>query len=128
MSLGILFLTAFLKFNALLDQHKDWGSTKSHFREAYDNLIIMGPVTYVPGTITNIQELEDNNDSLGTLTDTMSSMQMANNANVQHIRSNVGALRQELAIMRIMLKANSAQLPVQAAPPQYAASPAPPFA
>ena len=59
----------------------------------------MGPGICVPGTITNIQELEDNNSSLGTHTDEIHSVQMANNANVQQVMHNVGVLRQELVML-----------------------------
>ena len=89
----------------------------------------------VPGTIANIQELEDDDDSLGTITDVMSTMQMANNANAQQVRGDVSVLRQELVAMRAMpQQANNSQLqvqapmPVQQAPPQYATPPAPLFA
>ena len=130
-----LFPTALLEFNAFLDEHKDWANTKSHFGEAYENLITTGAGIRVPGTIANIQELEDDNDSLGTITDVMSTMQMANNANAQQVRGDVSVLRQELAAMRAMLQqANNSRLQVQApmpvlqAPPQYAAPPAPLFA
>ena len=130
-----LFPTALLEFNAFLDEHKDWANTKSHFGEAYENLITTGAGIRIPGTITIIQELEDDDDSLGTISDVMSTMQMANNANSQQVRSDVSVLRQELAAMRAMIQqANNSQLqvqapmPVQQAPPQYAAPPAPFFA
>ena len=108
---------------------------KSHFGEVYENLITTGARIHVPGTIANIQELEDGDDSLGTITGAMSTMQMANNANAQQVRSDVSVLRQELAMMRTMLQqANNVRLPVhmalpvQPAPPQYTPQPAPPFA
>ena len=69
-----LFPTALLQFNVFLDEHKDWSNIKSYFGEAYKNLITTGAGICVPGTITNIQELEDDDDSLGTITDAMSTM------------------------------------------------------
>ena len=43
-----LFRTALLEFNAFLDEHKDWVNIKSHFGEAYENLISTGPGIWVP--------------------------------------------------------------------------------
>ena len=108
-----LFPQALLKFNAFLDEHKDWANMKYYFGEAYKNLITTSTGICVRGTIANIQELEDDDDSLGTITDAMSIMQMSNNANAQHVRSNVSVLHQELAMMRDMLQqANNVQLQV----------------
>ena len=122
-----LFPTALLEFNVFDETNKDWGNITSHFGEAYKNLIITGPSICVPGIIANIQELEDKDGSLGTITDAMSSMQMANNANAQEIRGDVSAFCQELAQMRRMMQANNAHFAAPTAPSQYAAPPVPPF-
>ena len=55
---------------------------------------IIGSGICVLGTIVNTQEWEDKDDSLRTITGAMGSMQMANNAHAQEIRSDVSALRQ----------------------------------
>ena len=56
----------------------------------------------------------------------MSSMQMTNSVHAQQVRSDIGALRHELAMMGTILHyAYNAQLTVRAAPPQYTPPPTP---
>ena len=51
--------------------------------------MILGRGVSVPSTIANVQELfDDENDSIATITDAMSTMQMASNVNTQSV--NVG--------------------------------------
>ena len=52
----------------------------------------------------HLEDAEDANETLTTLTDVLGSVTLANNANIQAIRKHVSTLRADIAILRNMLQ------------------------
>ena len=81
--------------------NQDWDNTKQHFGKAYKHLLISGRGVGVPGTIANAQEfLDGEDDSINTITDVMSTMQMESNVHAQSMNAGMTAMRQEMATLR----------------------------
>ena len=105
--------------------NQNWKGIRDHFGEAYDNMLLSAPLG-VPSTILNAQELTDEDvedDSVGTITDVMSTMQMANNANAQTINAGMTAMLQEISTLRAEVQASRQAVANNA---MYAAPPATP--
>ena len=100
-----LFQSHLNEWSRFTPPHQAWTNMKQHFGKAYENLLISGQGVGVPGTISNAQELSDEeDDSINTITDVMSNvmgtMQMASNANAQSMNAGMTAMRQEMATLR----------------------------
>ena len=61
----------------------------------------------VPGKIANSQEISDNEDnSIMTITDMMSTMQIASNANIQSVNAGTDIMRKDIATLRAEVQAS----------------------
>ena len=66
---------------------------KQYVGKAYDNILISGTGVGVPSTLANAQKLSDEeDDSINTITDVMSTMQIASNANAQSMNAGMTAM------------------------------------
>lgn len=74
--------------------NQDCGTMKLHFDEAYENILISGRGMNVLDATASTQELSNNEeDSIITITDVMSTMQMSSNANTQSVNVGVNVMR-----------------------------------
>ena len=80
--------------------NQDWANTNVHFWEVYKILFISGSGVNVLGTIANAQELTDDEDtSITTITEVMSTMQMASNTITQTVNDGINTMLQEMATL-----------------------------
>ena len=114
-----LFQTHLNEWSQFTLPNQDWKGMTDHFGEAYDNMLVSAPLG-VPNTILNAQELTDEDDSVNTITDVMSTMQMASNANAQSMNAGMTAMLQEISTLRAEVQASrqaAANNAMYAAPP-----------
>jgi len=87
-----LYPMALLEWNGFKEDNKTWPELKLHFTEAYDLLITIGGGTaqfagYHGANVT----VDDDEDSLTTITNTITNMHLSNNANAQAIHDNMAS-------------------------------------
>ena len=91
---------------------KNWQDLKQLFSEAYQLLFrssaqeknLKGAVANVQSAVYHLEDAEDDNEMLTTLTDALGSVTLANIANTQALRKDVSTLRANIAILRNILQ------------------------
>ena len=130
-----LYSTAILEWNGFDEMNQTWPELKSHFAEAYDIRLHSGAgATNIYHGAANTYEIADN-DSLGSITQSLTSMHLANNANAQSMLDTMSELLAALAATQqhvaLLLRAQPATQwtpppPAYTAPPPAYATPPPP--
>ena len=65
-----------------------------HFDKAYQNILILDRELIDPGRISNTQEVSGDDDiSITTITEVMSTMQMTSNMNTQSMNVGINVMR-----------------------------------
>ena len=128
-----LYETAILEWQGFDPANKTWPELKSHFGEAYEIRIASGTGTSRGhGYVNNVQE--DDDDSIASITQSIQTIQVANNANAQVMNDNMSQITSETRSLRqalietqqqLALLANAAPIPPitwqqPAPPPQFA--------
>ena len=105
-----LYGTAILEWNGFLAANKTWIQLKTHFEEAYElRLSSSGGTSRTIGYVNNAEAIEDD-DSINSITASLSTIHLANNTNYQALQDNVQAARQESAAFSQQLAALRSEL------------------
>ena len=104
-----LYETAVLEWQGFAQANKTWPELKSHFGEAYEIRIASGAGTarghgYVNNT------MDDDDDSIASITQSIQSIQVANNANNQVMNDNISQITAETQALRQALIDTQQQL------------------
>ena len=143
-----LYETAILEWQGFDDANKTWPELKSHFGEAYEIRIASGAGTARGHGYAN-NTMDDDDDSIASITQSIHTIQLANNAsnqvmndNISQITSQTESLRQAIADtqQQLAMLANAAPtityqqpvppphyMPPAAAYNAYAPTPPPPY-
>ena len=109
-----LFSQACIEWASFEREDKTWRNLKSHFVEAYEARLQSGAGTATQHGYHGAANAAEDDDSLGTITESLAQIQMANNANAQMLHDTVAALSAETQELR----ANLATMQRQLASPQ----------
>ena len=91
-----VYSIAILEWNAFDENNKTWPEFKAHFSEAYEVQLQSGAGTGNPyHGASNAVEAEDD-DSIGSITQSITNMQLANNANAQHMSDTMNSITNEM--------------------------------
>ena len=136
-----LYATAVLEWNGFDANNQTWAEFKAHFSEAYDIRLQSG--TGMGNSYHGAANaIDGDDDSLGSITQSITNMHMAYNVNAQAMNDNMSTITAETASLRAALLATQQQLAMMAnapaqpaiiqahaayapAPAPYAPSPAP---
>ena len=127
-----LYSTAILEWNGFLAANKTWIGLKLHFEEAYELRLASSAGTSRTNGYVNNAEAMDDDDSINSITASLSTIHLANNANYQALQDNVQAARQEnaafsqqiAALRSEMSQYRSASVAGPPIAPTYVAAPA----
>ena len=89
-----LFEIAVLEWNGFDAMNQTWPEFKEHFAEAYDSRLASGAGTASQNGYHNAYNAVDD-DSIGSIKESLAGLQMANNANCQQLNDNLSAITQE---------------------------------
>ena len=115
-----LYTTAVLEWNGFDLANKTWPQFKEHFAEAYEIRCATGAGTAATHGYAN-NTIDDDDDSIDTIKDSLNNIQLANNANAQNMNENISAITQETSALRASLLATQQQLAMLAQSQPYAA-------
>ena len=125
-----LFSIAVLEWNGFDKVNQIWSEFKSHFTEAHDvHLQSGGETTNVYHGAANAYDTADDDVSVGSITQSLTSMHLANNANAQSIHDTMSTITADTAALRAALAATQQQLALYSQQqPAWAATQYPPQA
>ena len=90
-----LYSIVVLEWNGFDEVNQIWSEFKSHFSGAYDiRLQSGGETANVYHGAVNVYDTADDDDSVGSITQSLTSMHLSNNANAQSIMTLCQQLRQ----------------------------------
>ena len=99
-----LYPTALLEWNGFAEDNKTWPEMKSHFTEAYDLLLTTGGGTAGAAGYHGANYTADNDDdSMTSITASITNMHIANNANAQAINDNMSTITAETRELRALV-------------------------
>ena len=110
------------EFKGMLPENQTYAVLKEHMLQAFELRLQMG-ISGQPGGFHGANNATDD-DSIGAITESLSHMQMANNASARTINENMAAMSNETKELRSIIahlqqqQANFAAMPY-APPPQY---------
>ena len=105
-------MLAILKWNGLDPANKTWPDFKAHFSEAYDTYLRSGAGTVnINGYhgMANATDIADN-DSISSIRESFSTVQVASNANFQVTNDNMLAMSKDLQTVRATLVSTHQQV------------------
>ena len=91
--IGVFEITT-MEWNGFDEVNKNWYWLKSHFTDAYDIWLGVGAWTAGMTGCHGVANVVDN-DSLGSITNSIAQIQMANKANVQVLNENISTIDAE---------------------------------
>ena len=119
-----LFEIAVLEWNGFDAMNQTWPEFKEHFAEAYDSRLASGAGTASQNGYHNAYNAVDD-DSIGSIKESLAGLQMANNANCQQLNDNLSAITQESRDLRAQLVACQQQVAMLARIAPMPGAPAP---
>ena len=90
-----LFIQNIVTWNALPPNEKKWANFKTHFAQAYDADLESGATAGATGYHEAVAALS-NDDSIGSISNSIAQMNMANNANIRAINKIMNTSNNEL--------------------------------
>jgi len=115
-----LYTTAVLEWNGFDLANKTWPQFKEHFAEAYEIRCATGAGTAAAHGYAN-NTIDDDDDSIDTIKDSLNNIQLANNTNAQTMSDNISAITHETSALRAALAQTQQQLAMLAQTQQYSA-------
>lgn len=105
-----LYQTAMLEWNGFDPANKTWPELKSHFSEAYEIHLATALDTAGGAGYHGMNNAEGDDDSLGSIQQSLAGIQLANNANAQTMMDSLSAITEESRELRAQLAAQQQQL------------------
>ena len=104
-----LYATAVLEWNGFNANNQIWAEFKAHFSEAYDIRLQSG-IDMGNSFHGVANAIDGDDDSIGSITPSITNMHMAHNVNVQAMNDNMSTITAETASLRAALLATQQQL------------------